>query len=204
MRLPRFTIRSLLGVVLLVSVALAALRTPTDAWDSGVFGVTVLTLLSAILLAVHRTNPRRSYSLGFALFGWTYLVASSVPPVASRLPTTKGLGYLASRLSGQESASTFLYRLLVSEDPGLPSPPEPMVADLSGAGAADWRYSWMFTGAAPFGTGATHENFVRIGHSLLALVVALIGGRLSRRLYDKNLVGMVGGDDHPSDERRQP
>jgi hypothetical protein len=204
MRLPRSTIRSLLGAVLLVSVALAALRTPTDAWDSGILGLTVLTLLTATLLTVHRTDPRWAYWLGFALFGWAYLIASLIPPIGSRLPTTQGLADLASRLSGQESASTFLYRLLVSEDPGLPSPPEPMVADLSGAGATDWRYSWMFTGAALPGPSGAPENFVRIGHSLLALIVALTGGRLSGWLYGKSHVQMAGDVDHPPDNGRRP
>jgi hypothetical protein len=122
----------------------------------------------------------------------------------SRLPTTLGLAYLHSKLPMQETASGFLYRLLVSGDAGRPELPQPVVPDLSWEVSSDWAYTWMFTGAALPGSASTHENFVRIGHSLLALVMAFIGGRLSRRLYDKNLVGMVGGDDHPSDERRQP
>ena len=54
MRLPRITIASLLGFVVLVAVAFAALREATDLWDGGVFGVTLLTLLTAVLLAAHR------------------------------------------------------------------------------------------------------------------------------------------------------
>ena len=37
----------------------------------------------------------------------------------------------------------------------------------------------------PRSTGTT-ENFVRIGHSLLALITALMGGYLSRHFYAKN------------------
>jgi hypothetical protein len=204
----RFSIASLLGVVLVIAVALAALRASTDAWDSGVLGLILLILLTATLLVVHRTNPRRAYWLGFALFGWAYLVASFVPPVGSRLPTTQGLGYLASRLPGRESASAVLYRLLVPEDPVLSrvfsGSPQPVVADLAKAGMPDCDDILMFTRAALPGASGTTENFVRIGHSLLALVVALIGGRLSWRLYDKNHVQMAGGDDHPPDNRRRP
>ncbi len=68
MRLPRFTIRSLLGVVLFVAIAIAALRASTDAWDSGILGLDLLILLTAVLLAVHRTDRRPAYWLGFAFF----------------------------------------------------------------------------------------------------------------------------------------
>jgi hypothetical protein len=204
MRRFRFSIAGLLGVVLFVSIALAALRASTDAWDSGVLGLALLILLTATLLAVHRTDRERAYWLGFALFGWAYLVTSLIPPIESRLPTAKGLSYLDSKLPNQEAASTVLYRLLISGDPGRSGSPQPVVADLTRTGAGDWAYSWMFTGAALPGSVRTTENFVRIGHSLLALVVAFIGSRLSRWLYDKNHVEIDGGGDRPSDQRRRP
>src|SRR5207248_4578990 len=98
MRPPRFTIAGLLVVILFVAVAIAALRAATAAWDSGVFGVTLAILLAAVLLAVHRAGRQRAYWLGFALFGWTYLVASLIPPIEARLPSTKGLAYLDSKV----------------------------------------------------------------------------------------------------------
>ena len=42
--------------------------------------------------------------------------------------------------------------------------------------------------------GGTTENFVRIGHSLTALLMASMGGLLSRRLY---LSGRVARDEEP-------
>lgn len=200
----RFSIAGLLGVVLFISVALAALRDSTDAWDSGVLGLTLTILLTAILLAVHRRDRKRAYWLGFALFGWAYLVGSLVPAVESRLPTTRGLAYLHSKLPEKETASQFLYRLLVPEEPWLSGSPQPVVADLTRAGASDWAYTWMLTGAAVPGTGGSQQNFVRIGHSLLVLVVAFFGSRLSRWMYDKNHVQMAGGEDHLPDNRRRP
>ncbi len=204
MRRFRFSIASLLVVVLFISVALAALRASTDAWDSGVLGLAVTILLTTILLAVHRTGRRRACWLGFALFGWTYLVASLIPPIDARLPTTKGLAYLHSWLPRQEPASVFLYRLLVTEDPMDSGSPRLVIPDMTGSGEADWSYSWMFTGAAPPGFGSSPGNFVRIGHSLLALVIGFIGSRLSRLLYDKNHVGIAGVEDRPSEQERRP
>lgn len=94
----RFSIRSLLLLVLFVGVAFAALRASNDDWDAGVFGVTLLVFLSSVLLAVHRSGRKRSFWLGFVLFGWAYFGACFVPPVASRLPTTKGLASLDSMI----------------------------------------------------------------------------------------------------------
>jgi hypothetical protein len=94
MRRFRFSIAGMLGVVMFIAVALAALRASTNAWDSGVLGLDLLILLTATLLAVHRADRKRASSLGFALFGWAYLVAGLVPPLESRLPTTRTLAGL--------------------------------------------------------------------------------------------------------------
>src|SRR3954454_6558962 len=101
MRRPRFTIASLLGLVVFVAVSFAALREASDIWDSGVLGVTLALLLTSVILAVHRNGQRRAYRLGFALFGWAYLLMSLVPPVEARLPTTKALAYLDSKVPGR-------------------------------------------------------------------------------------------------------
>jgi di/tricarboxylate transporter len=91
MRHIRFSIASLLVVVLFVAVGFAALREASDLWDSGVFTLTFAALLISILLSVHRTESRRAFWIGFALFGWTYLWFSLVPSIESRLMTRKAL-----------------------------------------------------------------------------------------------------------------
>ena len=103
MRRIRFTIASLLVVVLFIGVGFAALRESNDLWDSGVFTLTLGVLLISILLAVHRTESRRAFWLGFALFGWIYLGLSLVPSIESRLITTKALAYLDSKVPGRSS-----------------------------------------------------------------------------------------------------
>src|SRR5262245_3777656 len=104
MRLPRFTIRTLLGAVLFAGIAIAALRAADDAWDSGILGLDILILLTAVLLAVHRTDRRRAYWLGFAFFGWAYLIFSLIPPIGLRLPTTLGLTVIDSKIPGRHRA----------------------------------------------------------------------------------------------------
>ena len=101
MKRIRFNIASLLGVILVLGVGFAALRESSELWESGIFTAALGVLLISILLAVHRTEKRRAFWLGFALFGSTYLGLSLVPSIEPRLITTKALGYLDSKAPGR-------------------------------------------------------------------------------------------------------
>jgi hypothetical protein len=191
MRRPRFTIAGLLGVVAFAGVAFASLREPTDAWDSTLFGLTVLTLLVSVLLAVHRSADRRAFRLGFALFGWSYLAASQVQPVATRLPTTKALVTAWEKLARREIFwdDDLTLKNVRSFDVTTPAPP----ARIDPNPPAKWdvvvfsypaappspNYIKRLVGLSGEGTG----NFVRIGHSLFAMCFALVGAHLSRYLF---------------------
>src|SRR5262249_2668962 len=98
----RFGIANLLGLVLFLAVACAALRAASDLWESLLFSLALGLLVASVLGAVHRTGGRRAFWLGFALFGGAYLLASLIPPVESRLLTTKGLAYLDASVLGRE------------------------------------------------------------------------------------------------------
>jgi hypothetical protein len=91
MRRFRFTTASLLVVVLVLGVGIAALREASDFWDSGVFTVALGVMVVSVFLAIHRSDSRRALWLGFALFGGGYLALSLVPSIESRLMTTKAL-----------------------------------------------------------------------------------------------------------------
>ena len=184
---PRFTIAGLLGTVLFLAVGLAALRAATDAWDSGVLGITLALLLISVLLAVHRTEGRRAYWFGFALFGWVYLVMSLVPPVEARLPTTKALAYLDSKVPGRTvSAIAF-------------SVEGRSIGTSHGGTVRLWDAT---TGKLLAGPNGTTEVFLRIGHSLLALVLAFLGAHLSRYLLASGPPGRAEGSEveSPSSE----
>ena len=73
MRRFRFHIGTLLILVLILGVGFAALRESDETWDSSIFSLTLGMLSVSILLAIHRTERRRAFWLGFALFGWTYV-----------------------------------------------------------------------------------------------------------------------------------
>jgi hypothetical protein len=161
MKRIRFNIASLLVIIFIHGVGLAALRESSDLWDSGIFTVTIGVLLISILLAVHRIESRRAFWIGFALFGSIYLGLSMVPAIESRLMTTKALAYLDSEAADRKVVTT----------------------------ALPWTWAVQtgeFSGTVLGGWSGTTENFVRIGHSLLALLAAWIGGHLSRRLYQSS------------------
>ena len=98
MKRLRFTIASLLLMVVFVAVGIRRLAAEaTDLWDSGVFGV---TLLAPGFGAPERPQDRRASGVlvGVRADRLVYLALSLVPPVAARLPTSKGpVAYLDSR-----------------------------------------------------------------------------------------------------------
>lgn len=177
-------------LILFLAVGLAALRESNEIWESSVFSVTLAVLLISILLAIHRTVKRQAFWIGFAVFGWIYLGLSLIQSIESRLITTKALAYFDSNVVRPISRSEVLYDLLVGSD----SQPVALsvnnrngdwIADVTAAGPNLTRFTNILAGRSLTGFGTT-ENFVRIGHSLLTIVAAFLGGRLSKSLHTKN------------------
>jgi hypothetical protein len=202
----RFSIASLLGLVVFIAIAVAALRAAAGGWDSALFSTVVAMLLISVLLAVHRRDQRRAFWVGFALFGWVYLAASMVTQIEARLVTTKALSYLDSTrlMTRPAGAAYFDYDgdgwldLRVAntnalylnagngtfQDVTLNSGVIANSGQPSGNGKP-WSSPFM-TWKFLTGPTGTSENFIRIGHSLTALVLAFLGGHLSRYLYVRN------------------
>ena len=166
----RFTIASLLVVVLFVAVCFAGLREANESWDSGLFSLTIAVLLLSILLAIYRTEKRRAFWLGFALFGSAYLGLSLVPSIESRLITTKALAYLDTKVPGR--SPTVLSIRLALEAVGAANKQIQNVAVLTGDGS---QFATSNQGQVTIWNAATGkllwrvgvaftENPVRIGH----------------------------------------
>jgi hypothetical protein len=186
MRRFRFRIGSLLILIVFLGVGFAALREATDLWDSIVLSVAILVMTASLLLAIHRQAKRRAFWIAFALFGWVYLGLTAIPPIESRLLMTRALAYLDSRIprsivitSGTTGAGNIDPIALTVRSVAF-SPDGSVMASSNNSGnlrvwsSAAVRRLWSENG--------TTENFVRIGHSLFALILAWLGGSLSRRL----------------------
>ena len=191
-------------LVLLLGVGFAALRESTEIWDSSIFSITLGVLLISILLAIHRTEKRRAFWLGFALFGW--ILPGAVPDPVNRIQADhdQGVGFLDSKVprSNRRRTQYFEYDIDGKMDLMVVKNSQPnalyrqqgerQFEDVtSAAGSKPW-FSNILAGPHCRGSSGTTENFVRIGHSLFAVVAALLGGRLSRYVYTKNLKGTSG------------
>jgi hypothetical protein len=198
MRRLRFRIGTILILIIALGVGFAALRESSDIWDGGAFTLVLGALLLSILLAIHRSGKKRAFWVGFALFGWAYLGLSLVPPIESRLITTKALTYIDSKVPRSNPAG-FRFPVVLSgrvwdswssqQNQNNQSINSTSIAfspqgNLVASGNQGVIRVWDVSGGNPLGTwSGTGENFVRIGHSLLALIFAFVGGRLSGNLY---------------------
>jgi hypothetical protein len=174
MRLPRFTIAGLMGLV--VVVAVAALRFASELW-AGILRMLTLGVLGAAILAFHeRTGPRRSWWRGFALFGWGYVLLVMGPwaseAIAPNLPTTAGLDALSARMhpGGADAGQARRLGPVVLRDdiavpPGMAFRPDGKL---------------VVSGAPP---GPAPEPFRRVGHCLGTLLVACVGGIIGRACH---------------------
>jgi hypothetical protein len=188
----RVSIATLMIVVLVCGVAIAALRDASDTW-AGVMLLLTFGLLGFALLGIRRrTGARRAYWEGFALFGWSYLVLAFGPwfgdSVQPRLPTTALLDYAHGKLQPATAQTANLSWILTgslnSTAGYVVAPPAPA----SGSTVAFVASKGTLTATAPttlafFLTPTNQEQFRRVGHCLFALLAALIGGMASRRMY---------------------
>jgi hypothetical protein len=170
--------------VIFVGIAFAALREASPVWDGALLSMATGALLVSILLAIHCSRVKRAFWLGFALFGTAYLGLTIIPSIDSRLITTQALAFLDSRVPGRPE-------VVVGQTWGTSSNTSPIVFQSIGSGGGFVATGSQGTSLVPPGPVAgsagpwrgTTENFIRIGQSLLVLVVAWIGGLFSRLLY---------------------
>jgi hypothetical protein len=209
----RFHLGTLVILVLILGIGLAALRESNEIWDSGVFSITLGMLSISILLAIHRTESRRAFWLGFALFGSGYLGFSLVPPIESRLITTKALAFLDSKVPRSIPAGLVYadfdndgkmdFYVVNQAQPNVLYPNKSSLVfedvtatvGLNPGNQATSNGTLLLNNSAGLGlrgSGGTSENFMRIGQSLLALTLAFVGSQLSRRLYGKKRIPAQG------------
>ena len=78
MKAGRLTIAGMLGLIALIAVAAAAMKNPSTLWTQTIVTAALTSLMLASLAALVRRGER-SFAIGFAVFGWTYLVLSLGP-----------------------------------------------------------------------------------------------------------------------------
>lgn len=174
---PRVSIAALMGVVAVVALGAVALREANELWASAVFTLTLGILGLACLGAAFRRGTSRAAFAGFAAFGLGYMFLCFGPWASSEirpnLVTTKLLEWAGPRVirfrPAPQVLSDLSTRLAV---PHERRPHEKIVFVEYVEDSGSWRPA-----------RATGE-FLRVGHSLFALLAALIGGLAARYFYD--------------------
>ena len=78
----RFSIRTLMAVVVVSAVGLAALRNANEVWADVMCLAALAAVGSAMLGAMFLRRREQAWSAGFALFSGSYLVFAFVPRFA--------------------------------------------------------------------------------------------------------------------------
>src|SRR5215831_277854 len=98
----RFTILGLMGLVLGMAVAIAALRNADDSWAGGLMLTTALLIGVATLGAFYHSGRRRAGRLGLAVFGGGYFALVFLglsDQNLAKLPTSWLLLYVHQRVA---------------------------------------------------------------------------------------------------------
>ena len=100
----RFSLATLLLLVLIAGIGCAALVNANDLWRQTMITATVTALVVATLAAVICRARSRGFALGFALTGWIYLLLVFVSALGLRddLLTDKAVIWLFATIHGEE------------------------------------------------------------------------------------------------------
>src|SRR5262249_55888089 len=185
---PRVSIGSLMCVVLVSAVGLAALRFASELLAGGMFLLTSVVLAVAVLGAIYARPRARARWLGFALFGWGYLLLAFGPWFAEMrplLPTSKLFEYLAPRVQEPQAYTTLVFtssttpanapvatQLAVA--PSMNVQVNSPATLKSPGGGASWLVSNKILVSGLFRLDHPVQ-FQRVAHCLTALLAGLIG-----------------------------
>lgn len=116
MRRFQFTLLGLFGLLTAAALGCAALMHPTALWCSAVAIAVVTVLFAAVLGVVYRRGADRAFWVGFAVFGWGYLMLNYGPILPIYSPEPDGGGFtMTSAVSSGPIVN--LYQLLHGELP---------------------------------------------------------------------------------------
>jgi hypothetical protein len=87
---PRFTIGELMTIVLYAAFGFAALMNADHVWADAAYTVAIISISTALLGAIVREGKARVPCIGFALFGWIYVLLDLLP---SWTPSGFGFGH---------------------------------------------------------------------------------------------------------------
>jgi hypothetical protein len=179
---PRISILGIMAATALTATALMALRSTLEIWASAHFSLTLILLCLAILGIVYRRDERRAFWVGFATFGWPYLILcfGPVPGTSIKPPpliTTKLLEIVYPHIST--------------------IPPNKVI--VQGEGVWEDSRNIKITSAATLGKVTFFRNdtedFLRMGHAIASLIFACVGGFVAQSFAAGRVVSRPGSSE---------
>ncbi len=172
----KFSLASLLFLVLIAALGCAALVNANDTWRQSM----VTLVLSVLLIATLATavNRSRAFALGFTVAGWIYLLLVFVPALGLRddLLTDEGVRWLYAAIHDEEATEHNYIRSIMGFSPD---------GSRIVTGRRNNTVIWNVATGAEADTVNFH-NFADIGHGLWGLLVACLGGAVAGFLARKN------------------
>jgi hypothetical protein len=185
--MPRFFIRTLMAFIIVTAVALTALRNANEQWAGMMLLAALATLGTAILAAINLGGREQAWWRGFALFSGGYLVAA-FGPVQSHLATTQLLIHMHPVVTSPGTGPP-VYPIFWRQRADVLARIERLKA--AGQGPNDRELSGAMNVLANLNTQLAgtpnQEEFLRVGHCLLALLSGLLGGAIAMRFYAKRV-----------------
>jgi hypothetical protein len=195
---PRITIAQLAVAVAFCGVAFSALHSPSQLWANALYTTVFVALVLAAINVLFSRGRSRAFWAGFLIAGGTYFVTYAVPTlresICPRLLTEPLLDMLYAnvappltvpvQLTGELSVDTGTEMAMMSMMSRKPGSPVPALVPMSRW--AMWTEPERFEGVG-YTIGVIRlvspEPFRQIGHALLILLFAFVGGVYARHRF---------------------
>lgn len=195
----RFSIRQLLVWTAFVALACVALRNASPTWVAGLLGVTLVVLTAAVPLAIFRIEGNRAFWLGFAFFGWMYVLLLaygwSLDPSTAQNNPLRPTAIVTSRLTSSGFERIFGATEIAQTQYAAIAPTIAYTTDSNGnfiptytatpgnSPALTGRLSLLIAGTKTLQTQPYHDDFVNVAHAIWTILLAALGGWFTRWLY---------------------
>jgi hypothetical protein len=175
---PRISLATLIGIVAVFALSLAGMLSTSRLWLTLASTLTLVLLLAALLASWLFAGMERVFWVGFALFGWTYLMLVNWDWVGGQFghDLTVGISEAADWLLPEVKAPALPF--------GVPTPAPPVSAVLPASlGPTLPAPAALANSAAYFELSRQRQikigNFVQIGRMLGTLGFGVLGGWLA-------------------------
>jgi hypothetical protein len=188
MRGIHFSLRWLFGVVAFLAISCGLLIYASPFLSKLTATLAAVALLAAIPAAIYHAGDRRAFWAGFSLFGFAYLWLvcgtwqshDGSTALRKRLVTTDLLTRCYEVLPGQASTLPVLGKILPTQSGTVVI--DPLTSTYTGDLTVMPNSTFSALSVTSVATsGVDRADFLTTGHSLFAILFALLGGAITRR-----------------------